>query len=164
MPRRIVLLLLASSAFACGSRAVGEVSEPTSSVVTEDIAKAIEGAVEQYRQAYEVRSPEALSALYRQDLDLKLVFQGRLHEGWTQVETFLAARLAGASKVRMVVSDLRVQELGAMAALATARLESTIGDDASTVTEKGVLTLVFQKTSGSWLIVAEHFSYPTGPS
>ncbi len=64
----------------------------------------------------------------------------------------------------MVVSDLRVQELGATAALATARLESTIGDDSSTVTEKGHLTLVFQKIDGAWLVVAEHFSYPTGSS
>lgn len=162
MPLPALLLLFVMAA--CGARSVGPVDDPAATEVTEDVAKAVEGALEQYRQAYEVRSLEALGALYQQDLDLVLIYQGRSHRGWTQVEAFLANRLAGASKVRINIKDLAVQELGPTSAMATAKMETTIGDDATTVTEKGELSLVFRKIGDKWMVVAEHFSYPTGAS
>lgn len=130
----------------------------------DDSARAIEGVVEQYRQAYEVRSLEALGLLYSQDLDLVVVFQGRAHRGWSQVEEFLAQRLEGATKVRMVIKDLSIQPLSPSSAVASATLESSIGDDAATVTERGTLTLVLRKVGEGWKLVSEHFSYPTGAS
>ncbi len=149
---------------ACGSRAVGPVQEPTTNEPGEDVVKAVQGAVEQYRQAYEVHSVEALAAIYSHDLDLSLVYQGRLFRGWSQVEAHLAERLSGASKVRMTIKDTSVQDLGGSSALATTSLEITVGDDATSVTETGTLSLIFQKSGDNWLVVAEHFSYPTGAS
>lgn len=160
LPALLLLFVLA----ACGARSVGPVDDPAPTEVAEDVAAAIAGAVEQYQQAYEVRSQEALAALYQQDLDLILIYQGRAHRGWTQVKDFLESRLTGATKVRINIKDLIVQELGPASAMATAKMETTIGDDATSVTEKGELSLVFRKIGDKWKVVAEHFSYPTGAS
>jgi uncharacterized protein (TIGR02246 family) len=157
---RFPALLLLLGLAACGSRQIAGTSGPEPADVPEDMAQAIGGAIEQYRQAYEVHSVEALAGLYTRDLDLTLIYQGRRHQGWTQVESFLSARLEGATKVRMVIKELTVQPLGAEAAVASASLETTIGDDSTTVTENGALTLVFRNIAGKWMVVAEHFSYP----
>jgi uncharacterized protein (TIGR02246 family) len=139
---------------------MAEVESPTPALAPESVAS-IEGVVEQYRQAYEVGSAEALAALYSQDLDLVLVYQGQEHRGWTAVQTFLAGRLEGASSVRMSVKDVTIRELGEGAAVVTARRESSIGDGSVTVSENGMLTLALQNQQGRWMVVAEHFSYPT---
>lgn len=138
--------------------------QPVAEPVPADVARAIEGAVEQYRQAFEVVSPEALSELYTHNLDVVMVHQGRAHLGWSQIEAAHRARFQDVTKVRMVISSLSIQALGDEVAVATAGLESSIGDDATTTTEKGMVTLVFRKIEDRWMVVAEHFSYPTGPS
>lgn len=161
---RMVGLLVVALLNACGAGQARQVGQPAPEAVPEDVARAIEGAVEQYKQAYEVRSLEALGALYTHDLDVVSVYQGRTHQGWSQVEADLRMRLQDATKVRMVIKDLSIQALGSDVAVATAGLERSIGDDATTMTERGALTLVFRKIDDRWMLVTEHFSYPTGPS
>ena len=165
--RLVSVLAVIALLGACGAAQPKQVEQPTPPVpeaVPEDVARAIEGAVEQYRQAYEVHSPEALAGLYTHDLDVIMVYQGRIHQGWSQIEAAQRKRLQDASKVRMVISNLSIHALGTAVAVATAGLERSIGDDATTTTERGALTLVFRKIEDRWMVVAEHFSYPTGPS
>lgn len=158
---RLSCLVLLLALGACGSQAPLEPKEPMAAPLPEDVETGITGAIEQYRQSYQVRSPEALAALYDHSLDLVVVFQGRAHLGWSQVETFLQGRLQGASKVRMTIKDLHIQSLAPGSAVASAGLETTIGDEATSVTERGTLTLAFRSVDGVWKIVSEHFSYPT---
>ncbi len=161
--RWVSLLAVAFLNGFCGGQAP-KVEEPALAPVPVDVARAIEGAVEQYRQSYEVNSLEALGQLYVRSLDVVSVYQGKTFQGWSQVEADQRKRLQGATKVRMVIADLSIQALGTEVAVATARLERTIGDDATTVTERGTVNLVFHNVEGKWLVVAEHFSYPTKSS
>jgi uncharacterized protein (TIGR02246 family) len=156
-------LLVAFFIIACGGQP-RQVGKPAVEPVPVDVARAIEGAVEQYRQAFEVVSPEALGELYTHDLDVVMVHQGRAHLGWSQIAAAQRQRFQDVTKARMVISSLSIQALGEEVAVATANLESTIGDDATTTTEKGVVTLVFRKVEDRWMVVSEHFSYPTGAS
>ncbi len=156
----VVLFLVAS----CGAATpIAEVESPAATV-PEDQATAIRGVVEQYRQAYEVGSAEALYSLYAKDLDVVVVYQGQVHQGWTAVQAFLASKLEGASQVRMAIKDLSIREFGPKGAILTATRTSSIGDGSVSVTETGTLSLVLQNREGKWMVVAEHFSYPTGRS
>lgn len=147
----------------CGAKAP-KVQEPVQAAVPENVARAIEGAVEQYRQAYEVHSVDALGEIFIHNLDAVSVYQGRAHYGWSQIQADQGKRLKDVTKVRMTITDLSIQALGPDTAVASAGLERTIGDDSSTVTERGALTLVFHKIEDRWMVAAEHFSYTTGPS
>ena len=152
--------MLASCA---GSRPEAAVAEPMAEV-PDDKRAVIEGVLEQYRQAYEIAGIEALAELYSQDLDLVLVYQGQKHQGWTAVSEYLVKRLAGATTVRMSMKDVVIHEVGDVGALVTATRETSMGDGSVTVTDRGVLTLVLRNQDGRWMVVAEHFSYPTSRS
>jgi len=159
-PALLVLLVLAS----CGASQPPPPEEAPKPVTTEEQRTAVAGVVEQYRQAYEVASMDALASLYAQDLDVVLVYEGASYSGWSAVQAFLEKKLAGASSVRMAMKDVSIRGLGPDAAVVTATRESSIGDGSVTLTEKGVLTLVLEKQQGRWMVVAEHFSYPVGRS
>ncbi len=161
--RCVALLAVAFLNTACGSQPP-KVEEPVALAVPQDVARAIEGAVEQYKQAYEVNSVEALGELFIHDLDVVSVYQGRIHLGWTQVEADHRMRLQDVTKIRLVITNLSIQSLGESSAVVTAGLERTMGDDSATTTERGALTLVFRKIENRWMVATEHFSYPTGPS
>jgi ketosteroid isomerase-like protein len=161
--RWVSLLAVAFLNGSCGGQAP-KVAEPIAAPVPVDVARAIEGAVEQYRQAYEVRSLEGLAQLYARGLDVVTVYQGKTFQGWSEVKADQGRRLQDATKVRLVITDLSIQALGVDVAVATAGLERTIGDDATTTTERGTLTLVFHRVDTKWLVAAEHFSYPTKSS
>lgn len=135
--------------------------DPAGTELPEQIATAVRGAVEQYRQAYAVRSVEALAELYAHSLDLNLVNQGVRLRGWTAVQEHLRDLLGGADEVRLELQDVVIVPAGA-GAVVTARVERDITRDLATVTERGVLTLVFREDLTGWQIVAEHFSYPVG--
>lgn len=161
---RCAALVLIAFLASCGaSTPLAEVESPASTV-PQDQQTAIRGVLEQYRQAYEVGSAEALHAVYSKDLDVVLVYQGKVHQGWTSVESFLAGKLEGASQVRMTFKDVSIREFGPDGAILTATRTSSIGDGSVSVTEVGALSLVLQNHDGQWMVVAEHFSYPTGRS
>ncbi|MCP4446276.1 MAG: nuclear transport factor 2 family protein [Myxococcales bacterium] len=154
----VVVLFLA----ACGASQSKAAETVPVEVVPEDTRLAAEGVLEQYRQAFEIASIEALTPLYSQDLDLLLVYQGKEHRGWTAVLAFLTQRLNGVSSVRMSFKDVSIRELGTGIAMIHATRESSMGDGSITVSERGILTLILQNRDGRWMVAAEHFSYPTG--
>lgn len=157
---RYAALLLLFAVSSCQARQVQTPVLAPAAEVPEDQKTAIEGVVEQYRQAYEVVSLEALSTLYSQDLDLVLVYQGQQHQGWTAVQAFLTTHFEGASEIRMGIKNVAIRSLGPDSVTVTAQRDSSIKNGAITVTETGMLTLVIQKRDERWLVVAEHFSYP----
>ena len=154
---RIVLLGLLAIGCAHGQPAppASAPSPPTSA----EVEGAVRGAVEQYRQAYEVRSLEALAPLYVQTDELRVTDQGRTLVGWTAVAADLAHTLSVNTEVKLRVTDLQILALGDGGAVATVRARRSLGDGSHVVDENGTLTLVFRRQAGSFLILSEHWSF-----
>jgi len=135
---------------------------PTAAPLAEppaDVVAAVKGTIEQWRQAYEVRSMDTLARLYAHEPGLSLVTDGTLQLGWVSIEAALGARIAHATAIRVRLKDVQVAALGPAAAVATAAMARESTDGATTVAEIGVLTLVLRKDDPGWVIVAEHYSY-----
>jgi ketosteroid isomerase-like protein len=159
-PIAVVALVLAALAAAGCPRSAGPVAAPTEPVAAPaELDAAVRGAVEQWRQAYEVRSMDALAKRYAHDPTVAIVQDGALDLGWVAIEPVLRARLAHATQIVVRIKDLQVAPLGPGAAVAVAAMsrESTTG--ATTVTENGVITLVLREDPDGWVIVSEHYSY-----
>jgi len=124
-----------------------------------DVTTAAKAVIEQWRQAYEVRSIEPLAKLYAHDADVTVVNEGTAATGWSAIETLLNDRLGHASAVHLQLKDLRVGPLAATAAVAIASMTREVSDGATTVTETGTLTLVLRKDADAWQIASEHYSY-----
>lgn len=156
----LLLLLLFAS---CGKGAAPGPIEPVPPPTPAEVVQAGKGVVEQYRQAYQVRSLEALGGVYSRGLDVSLVHQGEVHQGWTAVETYLRDKLVRASEVRLKLSDVAVMALGDGAASVVAKVRRDISDGTTTVTEEGYLTLALRREAGPdgdrWVIASEHFSF-----
>ena len=69
----------------------------------------------------------------------------------------------GAREIHLLLDDGRVSALGDDGATFAARLQREVSDGAVTVSDQGYLTLTFARTGDVWQIVAEHYSYRTGP-
>lgn len=119
----------------------------------------VRGTIEQWRQAYEIRSMDALAKLYAHDARLAIVQDGALQLGWAAIEPVLRERLARATAIRVRITDLQVSPLGEDAAVATARMTRESTDGMTTVTENGVVTLALRKDDAGWAIAGEHYSY-----
>lgn len=130
-----------------------------STATPQEVVTAAKATIEQWRQGYEVRSIEALSRLYAQDLDLVVVHEGTTHLGWSSVEAMLKDRLARAASIRIRLKDVQVLSLGADAASAVATMTRELSEGATTITEAGTLTLVLRRQGGGWVITTEHYSY-----
>lgn len=163
--RGCLLMLLLVGCHARGGAGPAEPSPPDATAedgAAPSLITAVEGVLEQYRQAYAVRSVEALAGLYAQSLDLELVTQGRRLRGWSRVEARLEELFRDAQTVRLIMNDVAIVAVGGGGALVSADVERSVGDGSTTVTERGVLTLVLREELTGWVIVAEHFSYPVG--
>lgn len=114
--------------------------------------------VEQWRQAMEVRSLDGLAKLYVNDRRLVVVDQGQRQNGWSIVEPALRDMLARVREVHVKLSELTAQQYGT-SMLVHAAMAREISDGTTTVTEAGILTLILERDSGAWRIVAQHFSY-----
>jgi uncharacterized protein (TIGR02246 family) len=116
---------------------------------------------EQWRQAWETRSAEALAPLYSHDTDLVVVDQGATYLGWTAVETYLSTKSGAAKEIHLTLADVAPVALGSDGAVVNATLTREINDGVSSLTERGTLTLVVRSgADGTWVIVTEHYSYP----
>lgn len=124
-----------------------------------EVIHEVEGAVEQYRQAYEVKSLDALEPLYLHGPGLVLVIQGDRKSGWQAVRNYLDGLLMAAAEIRVRVSDVSVVALGDSAATAVATLERSVSDGTTMLSVTGTLTLVFERLGSDWKIASEHFSY-----
>jgi hypothetical protein len=170
--RKLVLaLLLAATSAVVGCFGGGKKGSETPAATGgngtsgEDTFAAVFRVVEQWRQGYEVRSLEALTPLYRQDDNTAVVYQGRAHVGWSQVQNFLRQSVEGARNIHLSLDGGQVTALGGSGATFSARLTREISDGAITVTDEGFITLTFARSPGGdrWEIVSEHYSYPPVP-
>lgn len=157
--RSLAIVVVAALA-ACGPKSGDTAPEPSSG--GDAVTAGARGAVEQWRQAWEVRSVEALGALYAHNLDVIVVDQGRSYLGWTEVETYLSTKLGSATDVHVKVDDLQVFALGDGAAAASASIVREISDGVVNNSEAGVVTMALRaEADGAWKIVSEHYSFPS---
>ncbi|MEO8553789.1 MAG: nuclear transport factor 2 family protein [Kofleriaceae bacterium] len=154
--RFLVLVLLAACGHGKQADTIVETKEPTPRAVT----VATRGAIEQWRQAYEVRSIDALERLYSHDPDIVLVNDGVTLIGWSSVDGMLKDRLVRAKEIHIRLKEVQVTSIAPTAAFGVATMTRELSDGVTTVTEYGSLTLVFRKDpNAGWLIVGEHYSY-----
>lgn len=124
-----------------------------------DVAVSARATVESWRQAWEVRSVEALEKLYAHDLDVVLITEGQPLTGWSSIDATLKDKLARATTVRVTLKDVQVRAQGENVATAVATMRREITDGATTTTENGTLSLVLRRDNDVWLITVEHYSY-----
>jgi ketosteroid isomerase-like protein len=131
---------------------------PPPAATSAEVATAARGVLEQWRQAYEVRSVDALASLYAHDPGVSVVLDGTLSLGWAEVEPVLRDRVGKATAIHVRFKDISVGAVGLTGAVVVATLVLERGDATTSVTENGAVTLVL-RNEGGWLIVAEHYSY-----
>ncbi len=124
-----------------------------------EVVAAAKATIEQWRQAYEIRSVEALSQLYARNVDLVVVQEGTTFLGWSSVEAMLKDRIARTGAIVIRLKDMQVSSLAPEVAYAFATMTRELTFEATTVTESGTLTLVLRKQGDKWLITSEHYSY-----
>src|SRR5438093_8467092 len=88
-----------------------EETAPRKSATQNEVVAAVRCAIEQWRQAYEVRSMDALAKLYAHDLDVVVVQNGVPVVGWSAVEAMLRDRLAHAKEIHVRLKDVQVASL-----------------------------------------------------
>lgn len=155
----LALALIAAALALAGCRSGGGPAVAAAPAMPVNQQAAVRGALEQWRQAYEVKSLEGLGKRYAQTDETVLVQEGAQTRGWTAISTLLAARLANAKDVRVRLKDVVVAPLGEGGASLVAGMTREISDGVTTVTEEGALTLTLRNAAGEWVIVAEHYSY-----
>jgi ketosteroid isomerase-like protein len=157
--RLALVTALALLAAACPRAKPAEPVGPTHEATPKEVVAATRGAIEQWRQAYEVKSMDALGKLYAHDTDVVIVQDGVTLIGWGSVEGLLKDRLSRAKEIHIRLKEVQVTSIAPTAAFAVATMTREVGDGVTTVTENGSLTLVFRKEATGWLIVGEHYSY-----
>ena len=153
--RAIAVLAVCVLAAGCPGGKSSDVAGPAT---PKDVVSAVKAMIEQWRQAYEVRSIDALSELYARDLDLVVVQEGTTYLGWSSVEAMLKDRLVRSS-VRIRLKDVQAFALGEDHASAVATMTREASEGATTITENGTLTLVLRRQGSGWVIQSEHYSY-----
>ena len=155
----IAVAAAAAAAAGCSSRACPEPTmvDPDQPPSAGDVTSVLR-TVEQWRQAYEVRSADGLFELYDHGKEVSLVQQGAVIAGWEAVQSDIQARLAKAKGIRMRLTDLRVALLGGTGAVVTASASREVSDEITTVSEAGILTLSLGRDGDRWVIVSEHYS------
>ncbi len=124
-----------------------------------EVVAAAKATIEQWRQAYEIRSVEALFQLYARNVDLVVVQEGTTFLGWSSVEAMLKDRIARTGAIIIRLKDMQVSSLSPDVAFAFATMTRELTFEATTVTESGTLTLVLRKQGDKWMITSEHYSY-----
>jgi uncharacterized protein (TIGR02246 family) len=147
-------LLAAITAGGCRPGPTAPVAAPPTTLVA-----AVNGTIEQWRQAYEIRSMDALARLYAHEPGLAIVQDGALQLGWTAIEPVLRDHLAHTTEIHVRIKDLQISPLGPTAAVAVGAMTRESTDGATQVRESGVVTLVLREDPGGWVIASEHYSY-----
>jgi len=157
--------LLAISIVSTGAGCPGKSGPATpAEPVSHTSAEIVDGAtrlVEQWRQAWQLRSADTLKALYAHDVDVVIVSQGRAHLGWTAVEAWLDAEVGRSASVHLAIEGLSIGALGDGAASLVCTLRREISDGVSAASELGQLTMALRAEGAGWVIVAEHYSFPS---
>jgi len=159
--RPLLAVIALSGWFACGGSGKAPAApEPVKVATPAQVVAAANGLLEQYRQAYEVRSMDALAPLYSQTVDVVVIHQGDDHRGWSAVSTYLQDLLGRATEVHVKIGAVSVTALGSGGAAISAELTREISDGVTTIVEKGSLTLAIGREGQRWVIIHEHFSFP----
>jgi hypothetical protein len=149
---------------ACGGSPAPTAAPPAPAPMSRDAAEGARAVLEQYRQAHEVRSVEALDPLYLTTPELVRVWQGQRTTGWDTARTELAGLFNRAQGIKLRVEQVTVHAIGPgdepTGAVVVADVSRTVSDGVTSVRVDGVLTLVLQRADQRWLIASEHFSYP----
>ena len=151
-----------------GTKARAEAPE-TAAPAPGSVEEAAKAVLEQYRQAHEVRSIDALAPLYLDAPELVRVWQGERTASWGAVRGQLAVLFSSAEDIRLRVDTVAVLPLGQDGAAVIANVARTVDSGATSVRVEGVLTLILRRQDGQdgqgarWVIVSEHFSHPTSP-
>ena len=152
-----MLLVVAAS---CAHQKTPDTVVETKVETPREVTVATRGAIEQWRQAYEIRSIDALEKLYSHDANIVLVNDGVTLIGWSSVDGMLKDRVARAKEIHIRLKEIQVTSVAPTAAFGVATMTRELSDGVTTVTEYGSLTLVFRKDpNAGWLIVGEHYSY-----
>lgn len=146
-------------AFALAGCPHGTATAPTTPSTPKETVAGVRATIEQWRQAYQVRSYDGLAKLYDHSLDLVVVQDGQALIGWSSVEGMLKDRFARFKDVHINLKDIQVTALDGTAAVATASMTQELGDGTTSISESGALTVVLRKQGDAWLIVTEHYSY-----
>ena len=158
---RFLIVVAAAVLAGCQHGKPAETTVVETKVLTpKEVVVATRGVIEQWRQAYEIRSIDALEKLYSHDPDIVLVGDGVTLIGWSSVDGMLKDRIARAKEIHIRLKEIQVTSVAPTAAFGVATMTRELTDGVTTVTEYGSLTLVFRKDpSAGWLIVGEHYSY-----
>ncbi len=155
-PAVLVALALAG----CGHAAARPTTAKSAETAPDNTAAAVRGAIEQWRQAYEVRSVETLAKLYaRDDAELVVVLEGVPMIGWASIYADLADRINRAKEIHVRIKNVEVAAPVPGMAIAIATMTREVSDGITARTENGTVTLVFRQLDKDWLIIAEHYSY-----
>jgi ketosteroid isomerase-like protein len=126
-----------------------------------DIEGSARSALEQWRQAQELRSSEALAKLYAHDASLNVVDDGTRLVGWTAFERALRDRLDRATAIRVRLQDVQVHAIGTTAVVVATMLRE-LSDAGASKSDAGLLTLVLRAPAPGdptgWVIISEHYS------
>jgi ketosteroid isomerase-like protein len=155
MKRLLIVLMLVGCAHAPPPKPVVQVAPPTPA----EVVTAVKQRVEQWRQAYEVRSVDGLAQVYSQTADLEVTNQGRTATGWPAVKDRLTGFCTTMTTSKFRLDSVNVLAIGDGGAVVTASVRRTYGDGVRTIDETGTLTLVFRRIGAEWRIVTEHYSY-----
>jgi ketosteroid isomerase-like protein len=148
------MMMVALGVGGCGAAA----KTSTTTITPTDSATSALALLEQWRQAYEVRSVEALSKIYSPGKSLIVVAQGQRWNGWDNVSTVLKGKLDSAREVHITLNEVASQAIGSTT-LITATMVREISNGSTTVKETGVVTWGLELANNKWQIVSEHFSY-----
>src|SRR5689334_23178311 len=85
---------------------------PPRPATPKEVIAAGRATIEQWRQAYQVRSLETLSKLYAHDNDVVVVQDGQQLVGWTSVESAIKDQLERHTKIVIRLKDMQVTGLG----------------------------------------------------
>jgi ketosteroid isomerase-like protein len=158
---RMMRPVVALAVLAIASCSGGAGARPARPPVPADVVAAVESVIEQWRQAYELRSVDSLAPLYAHEPELVVVREGNALTGWPAVEQMLKERLAKATSVRVKLGIVQVSQLTPEVATAVATMTREIAEEFATFNETGTLTLTLRKDPGGrdFRIVVEHYSY-----
>jgi ketosteroid isomerase-like protein len=153
-----VAATLVAGGAACGGGARTRPA-PTLPPTPEAVVTQVKGTVEQWRQAHEVRSMEALAQVYAQVPELIYVSQGRLAVGWQATQEVIQAFFYAHTEIKITLGQLQIVALGGEGAVASGAITRRFGDGVTTIEETGGIVLVFRRVNDGWKIVAQNYSY-----
>lgn len=164
MIRTAAAALVVLGFVACNGKGKPTPVKPTKTVeenlAPEVVVAGVKRTLEQYRQAYEVRSLEALAPLYAKGEGIAITHQGVSYRGMASVAAYLNKLLRVSKYIRMKLTGIHVIALSGSSAVAVAKVNRAVGDGVTTVETTGVLSLALKRFEKRWVIVSEHFSYP----